>query len=254
MKPIAVNSVKDFVELVALQSNKRDDVVIFYRGQSNRSWKCVPRIGRAEAFTKKAIHKHPNAPSRDSAEWLFFSRFRDMAASLEPLWLASVSHAEAEWRRLVLAQHHGVPTRLLDWTSKPLVSLYFAVKETVEKDGAIFTIQKDRPKVFTIAALARHNAHPPCYDCGLDDPGILYAPDIHQRVTLQGSAFSISRKPWKPAVKNPTFVIPAGKRDVVRRQLLDLGLNEAALFPDLDGIARALVTESRTWAKWHGAQ
>jgi hypothetical protein len=45
-----------------------------------------------------------------------------------------------EWMVLWLAQHHGVPTRLLDWTRSPLVATYFAVESTNDRDAAVWVI------------------------------------------------------------------------------------------------------------------
>lgn len=81
----------------------------WFRGQANADWALHPGLAR-----KPATLKHEAA---------LMKRFRQNATTLVP-------HRPAdEWEWLFLAQHYGLPTRLLDWSENPLVALYFAAEE-----------------------------------------------------------------------------------------------------------------------------
>jgi len=55
-----------------------------------------------------------------------------------------LTHATNEWELLVAAQHHGVPTRLLDWSYSPLVAAHFATVADVNADRAIWRLDWKR--------------------------------------------------------------------------------------------------------------
>ena len=101
---IQVNSVSEFIEKI-VQLDKEEGTETFYRGHANRDWDLLPSIFRT-----------PNGVEKERL------LFHDMVAH-EP---QSFSECKSTLDYLVQMQHYGLPTRLLDMTTNPLVALYFA--------------------------------------------------------------------------------------------------------------------------------
>jgi hypothetical protein len=142
-----------------------------------------------------------------------------------------------EFELMLLAQHHGLPTRMLDWTFNPLVALFFAVSKDPREDGAVFVLSQTRTAIhwrqheldvtspFAVPGptgmLPRHkNARVAAQD------GVVI---IHQDPTLEFDSPSLHR-----------VVIPADDKIELEVSLRRSGVHDQTLFPGLDGLARRI--------------
>jgi hypothetical protein len=129
-KPVGLDSLDEFIEAVGKLKSSNNE--IFYRGHSKFSYKLEPSIYRK--FSKQYGVNLEDVISR---ELIIHNpdSFENERTTLE---------------KLVLMQHSGLPTRLLDITSNPLVALYFCCKSHSGTRGSIYVlqVQKDAIKYY----------------------------------------------------------------------------------------------------------
>jgi hypothetical protein len=194
-----------------------------YRGVRDGSHVLVPRIGRPDA--RRDPHDGsplPHSPDQERAALEIFKR-RALPH------LDRVPANDLEW--LAIAQHHGIATRLLDWTESPLVAAYFAM-ETAGSEGrpAIFVL--DRPP-----AVSPQDAADPFSIGSVKsyDP-----PYLANRISAQRGVFTIQPDPTSAAALQglEQWIFPAGAECFrIKRIIERIGFNRATIFPDLQGLA-----------------
>ncbi|MEQ9334003.1 FRG domain-containing protein [Thalassobaculum sp.] len=190
-----------------------------FRGVANDEFKLVPKVGR------DSVGQH-----REDLEIRIFETFKKRGREFVRL------SELGEWDWLSLAQHHGLPTRLLDWTSNPLVALYFSVASVpVDKNGLIYAVNTS-----TLAQI----------DPKADDPFVVqsvstYRPSsVVPRIVAQKGFFTVHPMPyapWEPATAtSASMVVPVGLKPLIKQRLFALGVDQSTIMPDLDGLCGQL--------------
>jgi hypothetical protein len=116
---------------------------IYFRGQSrlvSAGYELKPSIGRYKKLESLTLFE------RDEKE-------REVLGVFTNHLLTYVHHLPRnDWESLAIAQHHGLPTRFMDWTTNPLVALYFAARETEADENdrplnsAVYVLTSEPPR------------------------------------------------------------------------------------------------------------
>lgn len=219
-----------------VESKFKDDkrTTILYRGHGAASFVLRPKVGRH--------HPPENSKSGEVNEKLMIELFRRQSVD-------RISIADADdWELLAIAQHHGLATRLLDWTRSPLVALYFSVccqceTRSKDKDSEGRPMREDAeiiawrcPKIDLTKPLPEKGPF-------AINKTIRYVPRIVTlRLRAQRGVFTVHPNPteeFKPEEGLCVRIrIPYEKRKCLKDSLYRHGIHEEVLFPDLDGLAR----------------
>ena len=243
MSTNTITTVADFVSRVAeikkqqvAQGNKAD---LLFRGQPCDK-PLLPKLGRIVPKGELPTIERLILSNFDSAS-LPFREF-------EP---------KNDWDLLALAQHHGLPTRLLDWTFSALAALWFAVRNLPEKkdNGKDF----ENGVVWVLCAIVDDFRLDTKHSGPFDNKSrtrIFRPKAISPRIVAQSGVFTVHRlqKPgsdkkfkFVPLEKNRNyknklvkFVVPPSAFASIRTELNMMNANAALLFPDLDGLCSHL--------------
>ncbi|MEP6672024.1 MAG: FRG domain-containing protein [Chthoniobacter sp.] len=269
----AVCSIGEFLDVLAGPANywECSPNAWLYRGQTKMRniWPIQPKAGRDMFFAMALKSKEGWSDASDFQvvdgvketirvrenffaphDMYVFKEWADRAVAY------SDKFPENQWERLALAQHYGLATRLLDWTTSPLVALFFAVSEENGEHGAVYAYYAPHRQIDPVADnFWSFNSE--AFVAG----GLVYRPrPVDRRMLQQCAVFTYHPFPLRPIVPIQerqeairtfssshrfgtdlmTIVVGSTYKETLRRELATLGITRESLFPDLEGLSSEL--------------
>jgi hypothetical protein len=228
--------VHDLAEFIRIITDSVDELVdtddprVVFRGQRDENHQLLPGIAREHTF-----------PLSSATESSMLSEFK--RRSLPYLTLPTAGFSEIDW--LAIAQHHGMATRLLDWSGNALAALWFAVKGPPKEDtnGVVWML------TYGVESMMSKVEHSPFQS---RHTSVFHARHISPRITAQDGCFTLHQSyddvndtiRFEPldaedryADKLRYVTIPPDAFGRMRLDLAKAGVTPVTLFPDLDGLA-----------------
>jgi len=212
-------NITSWAQLASCVGEYRDGWI--FRGEVDPSnEKLTPKAGR---YSKKLGSARKVPYTREDE----IQAFHDFKKAARP-YLSHEPKSDIEW--LAIAQHHGVPTRLLDWTESLLVAAFFAVEKAGTLGDAVVYAVKG------LDAIDEEKENP----FQIDQVKTYRPPHISPRIPAQRSIFTIHLDPSKPFEFHSLerWVLDKNICWDLKQNLDACAINESSLFPDIDGLSR----------------
>jgi hypothetical protein len=259
---VPVDSLEAFVKVIAPMAPDSKSKVsgnYWYRGQTNVDWSLETSFLR---MTRHLAKEREEALSlEDAARQEFMSKVH---LFIDPGNMTKVKTIPCQW---ALMQHHGAPTRLLDWTASPYVAAYFAAQQDgSDRDGAVWCFCHRRLRK---AFVKEYGSEPPDLTRTEDEDSAVRAlhaalqnPAAESSVLpLEFKFFSSARMAEQqgrftmclrvhqdhvciasrvPATHLKKIIIPHKIKPDFLAELRRMNITAAALFPGVDGLGRSI--------------
>lgn len=225
---------------------KKKTTCFWFRGHGNFVWSLTPSALRA---------RKQNDRTRDLNLVSIFKRYATLKIENPPL-----KDDELSW--VQIAQHYGLPTRLLDWTENAAVALFFACQD-FDHDGSVFvlnpidlnkSVNPSNSRIFnSIDDLNLINSYLDL-DGSLDKNGpetIAINPTWNsERITVQRGVFTLHgshtftlSKRQAPSLVNLPILKKHKKRILI--ELEHIGISEMSIFPELEHLCNWIKSPSK---------
>lgn len=239
-----VNGLEGLLAAVLEIARKRQEgTFLWYRGHTSPAYKLLPSLLRAGKSSEDVFER----------ERRLLTRFRQRSL---PFWPAG--YPQNDWEMLFAMQHHGVPTRLLDWSENLFIATHFALEDTSE----------ERPVLWCIDPILWNRATPVLSEYGnqinvlttTDDESEPYRPETSRRRLKSPVAIFGTHNSNRIVAQRGTFMVWGedqkaleefagdssaivwcfeidGNRDSLRSELNALGFVETMIYPELTSLA-----------------
>lgn len=236
MNEISINSFIEYLSYVEQNYNRN----YIFRGLNNLSYSLIPKIGR-DAYISRCKTDSIVDELQDMEEQIMHDFIK---MSIPHMDLRNLS----AWDQWTIGQHHGLPTRFLDWTENPLIAAYFATENANKNDVAVYVVDKTQFNSNTDEDLD-------VFSLSDEDEIVLYSPSyIHPRIIAQKGVFTVHKNPTVPLDKikiNNEYCIV--DKLVISKEILDdfvndldwFGINRSFIYPGLDGLAYHLDNKAK---------
>jgi hypothetical protein len=228
--------------------------IIWFRGAGDTNYKLLPSLFRHPVIS--------DSPTLISQEQEILKRFKQRSL---PYLTRSTSE---DWDFFFIMQHFGVPTRLLDWSENPFVSLYFALSSAkfdsagnYDADAAVWVLYPNKWNEKALADISITDVlspddslmtgYKPSSTRMRSNSVAIYGNHNSARIVAQKGAFVLFGRDMTamedvfdrdvyPADCLKKLIIPSAYIKPMLTSLSRIGITDSVIFPDLEGLAKEI--------------